>query len=315
MPTPEQVAAETLVLIEAQSEAREQIAQLTQAAVAAEIRAFTGWYDHPAITAFAGRLAKITRAGQKQTALSTDAFATRILRYLTGRARPVGAVPVADLRAVPLESVYGRLADQFRYLDSPRGHRTPEAWAGSHDPAGDKIDPFPRLTREAVLDRVILRGATQVDDNLSLAFQHQWQADLEQASTDVIGWRRVIHPELSRSGTCGLCLVASDRQYARGDLMALHSHCVCSVLPIIGDGSGEVRFDPGASLNRADLKEIYAQAGGKTAADDLYRTRFKVDLHSELGPRLTYLGHNTRTARQALADDDIPPAEPAVRVP
>ena len=38
---------------------------------------------------------------------------------------------------------------------------------------------------------------------------------------DIRAYRRVIHPELSKGGTCGLCIAASDRIYFVDDLLAL----------------------------------------------------------------------------------------------
>jgi hypothetical protein len=46
------------------------------------------------------------------------------------------------------------------------------------------------------------------------------------AAEDVTGYRRVIHPELSKSGTCGLCVAAADRIYYVDDLMPIHTNCV-----------------------------------------------------------------------------------------
>ncbi len=48
-------------------------------------------------------------------------------------------------------------------------------------------------------------------------------------SRGVTQYRRVIHPELSKTGTCGLCAVASTRTYHTSALMPLHSNCKCGV--------------------------------------------------------------------------------------
>jgi hypothetical protein len=298
MPTAEETTAQTLLLVQAQSSAREQIRQLTVAQVVAEIRLFRAWYDHDAITAFAGRLAKIARSGQKQTAISTDAYAARVLKVFLGRGRPVGPVPVAELRAVPLESVYGRLADEFRYLEATRGPDAPAALLERRRDDGVLIDPFPRLTREAILDRVVLRGEVQTGDNLTLAMTHQWQADIEDVP-QVTGFRRVLHPELSQGGSCGLCVAASTRLYSKAELLPVHARCACTVTPVIGDE------DPGGAINARDLKALYAKAGS-TAAADLKRVRVVESAHGELGPRLSFAGHNVRTEADAERDDLIP---------
>lgn len=304
MPTPAQTTAEALLLIQAQAQARQQVTELTQAAVAAEVRAFSGWYSPAQITALAARLAKVTRAGQKQTATSTDAFAGRILRLLVGR-RPVAPqrVPLDGLRGVPLESVYGRLADNYRWLEATRGPDAPEARLDR----GPDVDPFPRLTHEAILDRVVLRSELQVDDNLTLAFTRQWVEDIADVP-EVTGYRRVVHPELVAVGSsapgpvCGLCLVVSTRLYRKEDLLPVHARCRCSVAPVIGDPDGD--GDPGAVINARDLRDIYRQAGG-TASAKLKATKVFVAEHSELGPRLTFADHSHRTAADAATDDAV----------
>ncbi len=98
-------------------------------------------------------------------------------------------------------------------------------------------------------------------------------------SSKVTGWRRIIHPERSASGTCGLCVVAATRLYSTDELRALHGGCKCTELPVFA-GS-----DPGLKLTEDDLKTIYAGAGS-TGADDLRRTRISIREHGELGPIL-----------------------------
>lgn len=299
-----QTLAEAALLVQVQAQSREQITTLTQAAVLAEVRAFTGWYDSPSITTLAARLAKLTRAGQRQTAISTDAFGRRILRLLTNR-RPAGRGPVdtsSGLRGIPLESVYGRLADSYRWLDSTRGPGAPGALLERPD-----AEPLTRLGIEEILSRVTTRAAVQVDDNLSLAFREQWASVLAGAPAVVVGYRRVLHPELARGGSCGLCVAASGNRYSRADLLPIHSRCNCAVMPVLGDADGNVTDDPGADLNEADLSLLYEKAGGTTAGRALKKTRFTVVQNSETGPRLVYLGHNHRTVTDAESDDAIAP--------
>lgn len=101
----------------------------------------------------------------------------------------------------------------------------------------------------------------------------------------VLGYRRVIRPELSMHGACGLCVVAATQWYTRGDLKAIHARCKCIVLPVTKEE------DPGTALNRDDLRQsldfIYASAGGNTR-NKLKRIRVAVRDHGELGSTLTY---------------------------
>lgn len=86
----------------------------------------------------------------------------------------------------------------------------------------------------------------------------------------VTGWRRVIHPELSEGGTCGLCVAATTRVYTTGNLQPIHEGCHCTVLPIVGDD------DPGDALNRLDLGNLYEAAGDTTDGWTLKQTRYQV---------------------------------------
>jgi hypothetical protein len=288
-----------LVRVEAQQ--RQAIDAVVTAAVVAEVRDFGGWYSSPDITKFAGRLAKLVRAGQRQTASSTESYATRILALLLGRRpTPPGVIRVGDLRGgVPLESVYGRLADQYRYLYASRG-------PGAVLEGG--VEP---LTDLEILNRLVDRAEVQTGDNLGLAMRDQWAAEIEAAPVQVTGFRRVIHPELVAEGStspgpvCGLCAVVSTRLFLRGDLLPLHARCRCSVSPVVGDADGD--GDPGSALNKADLARVYKEAGS-TGAADLKRTKIRIVDHAELGPRLVFDGHEVRTAAEAVRADEVPAA-------
>lgn len=99
----------------------------------------------------------------------------------------------------------------------------------------------------------------------------------------ITGWRRVIHPELSRSGTCGLCVSAATRIYTTSDLKPLHKRCFCTVMGITADS------DPGDALNRVDLGDLYDDAGGTTDGWTLKQTRYQV------GPDGTLVAAKVRT--------------------
>lgn len=100
-------------------------------------------------------------------------------------------------------------------------------------------------------------------------------------------YRRVLHPELSKSGPCGLCVVAADRVYSKSHLMPLHGRCVCATAPI---GVG----DAGWHLNRKELNRLYRAAGGTTEGKALSQLRVQVGQHGELGPILTRKQAETR---------------------
>jgi hypothetical protein len=121
------------------------------------------------------------------------------------------------------------------------------------------------------------------DGNLMLAQRLAEQQTLRTAQArdpKVIGYRRVIHPELSKGGVCGLCVAASDRVYHVEDLKPIHVRCKCGVVPVTD------AHDPGLHLNRSDLRGLYTDSGS-TAGANLKRTRYDVVHHAELGPVLT----------------------------
>lgn len=286
-------AAEAALLIEAASQERQALAESTAALVTAQVRAFGSWWDSDAITRLAKDLTRITTPAQRQTSTLTSAYAQRLLRLLLGRTpKAVATVPPGGLRKVPLDTVYGRLADEYRWLTATRVTNL----APGKTP----------LTSDQVLERVVTRAEVQVDDNLSLAMRDQWHRVMDAAPRQVVGFRRVIHPELVAVGSatpgpvCGLCLVAADRRYGREELLELHDRCRCSVTAVVGEWDGD--GDPGSALNASDLADLYKAAGGTTSGGTLKRVKVEVTHHSELGPRLVVKGHRTRTARQARAD-------------
>jgi hypothetical protein len=144
-------------------------------------------------------------------------------------------------------------------------------------------------------------------EDLSLADRDESRRVFEENRKKVLGYRRVIHPELSEDGTCGLCLVASQRFYSVEDLLDIHQPVEnCTVMPIFkGD-------DPGLRLNDDDLKTIYA-AAGSTHAEDLLNTRISVREHGELGPVLVKQGDHFRTAKEAGRPEYVKPTPDSVR--
>lgn len=134
-------------------------------------------------------------------------------------------------------------------------------------------------------------ATVMTETNNTLAMRQASQIALSQLASEanVTGFRRVLRPELSKTGSCGLCIAASDQVYSRAQLMPLHANCNCDVLPIVGAAGGT--GDPGNSLNNLDLGSLYAAAGDSTDGRDLKRIRFEVNEHGELGPVLTVEGH------------------------
>lgn len=123
---------------------------------------------------------------------------------------------------------------------------------------------------------------------------------------EIIGYRRVFHPELSETGSCGLCIAASDRIYKLAELKPIHDECKCTVAPVIrrtGPDGDEVVDDPGQRITSDDLDQLYTDAGttsGRTKGNNLKRTRYVIEEHAELGPVLTRVSPDpVRTAKPA----------------
>lgn len=176
---------------------------------------------------------------------------------------------------------YGRVADQYRMQVVTRGE--PELKARKH---------------------ALVRIAAVAETDVTLAVREQYRASLTGMSgplRDVRGWRRILHPEQSESGPCGLCVVASDRIYKISDLEPIHLRCRCEVLPVIGD------LDPGIDLSSDDLDRIYEAAGGtggdvikdgKRHSGRLKKLRVALVENGELGPVLVDADQHHRGVRE-----------------
>ena len=309
--TPAQLAT-LLTLVQAQAALRRQITQTAVNAAVAILSVFDGWWEPRAVSAMVTRVLRVVQPAQRNAARTTAAFVARVGREMTGRpVRPVAAIDVTQLRRaitpqiarelvdgdrpVPYVilgdldngpstqidedielavgddadvldpgEVYGRIAEQYRYQVAAEGK--PEAKA-----------------RQRALVRIEAAAATDV----TAAVREQWRASMERL--EAARYRRILHPEMSESGPCGLCVVAADRTYRVKDLQPIHKRCVCEVLPVIGD------MDPGIQLNYDDLDRVYQAAGG-TGGDvikngrrhslGLKNLRVALTENAELGPYL-----------------------------
>lgn len=279
-------------------QARDTAAAWAKAQIGA-IWATTNPYDDGQVADFAARSAQVMQAAQNaagRTAAIAQSLQLRSIGMQAGTADPTlpldvrgSSATIADgtitLHARPVtvdydsgpavrvtaddmttEAVFQRPAETFRYV------------AAEGDKAGLRwIDDAKAQSN--------LRISNLVDDNLMLTQRLAQQevlaqvVNLDRPGPKIIGYRRVIHPELSETGTCGMCIAAADRIYHIKELMPLHFRCKCTVAAITAD------HDPGDDANSIDLKTLYEHAGGKTVSH-LKRTRYDVDEHGELGPVL-----------------------------
>lgn len=111
-------------------------------------------------------------------------------------------------------------------------------------------------------------------------------------------FRRVIHPEMSEGGTCGLCVAAAHRKYSTPNLRPIHDGCKCTVAP------GNDDIDPGKDLNDDDLDKVY-KAAGTADGYTLKQARF-VYRDGDLTPvkERVKKGKRSTTGASARAYDD-----------
>lgn len=282
--------AELQALVEAQSQLRDQQSKLAQAGVRRAFEQVRDFRDPRQTRRAVTEAVKVVQSAQRRIASVTDGYMARSTSALTGRrVDAVGAVDVRSLRrklpqdiietlaegrsvtaeqarkaqsrveAVPAEQVYGRVADHVRFATVAKGMNEDQA----------KIDGLRRALIVADTD-IMLADRAQANRFLS-----------ERKPRGVVGYRRILHPELGGGGPpCGLCVVASDRLYHVEELMPIHARCRCSVAPATADS------DPGQSLNQQDLARIY-QAAGSNVGRALKQVRVLYTEHGELGPILT----------------------------
>ncbi|MDP7729503.1 hypothetical protein [Mycobacterium sp. TY813] len=186
-------------------------------------------------------------------------------------------IPKDDAEAT---KIFERAAETYRYERSI---------GAEHDAANAKAEQ---------------RIATIVDNNMMLSARLASQQTLMRVAEQderVIGYRRIIHPEASKGGVCGLCIAAADRVYKVSDLQPIHDRCECTISPVTTE------HDPGFTLNYDELERLYAHSAETapmetiynkgeaigtrralpTSAKALKKTRYQIVHHGELGPVLT----------------------------
>lgn len=226
-------------------------------------QAMRDWYDDDLVLARAARSATTVEAGQQSARQREQAYLRFVykemrIEYPEGLKLSIpGSVEIVYPRlGVDALEVWERPARDFRYHRSESG--------GS-------------IAEQEALQTVLERIRAMADTDLALA-RRQADQEVFQNTPEIIGYRRIIHPELSETGqSCGLCVVASTRMYKKEELLPIHDLCNCSVLPVTPTD------DPGNDLNEEDLQTLYDAAGSNTA-EDLLKTKVSFTEHGELGP-------------------------------
>ena len=277
------VEDDLVALVEQQEEQATSLLEAALAALSAPLTGFQGWYSYRATNPLLQVLGGLLGGFQAVAARNADAYMAQAITIATGRTfRPVGIRRTLLGRyGVDNPTVLGRVMDAYRYQQSQVDRTLLESVR-----TGTLLE-LPVEPLQAAQERL----ETIVETDLQTTARSQQQATLRASQTRVTGYRRIIHPELATTGTCGLCIAASDRIYSVGTLLPIHPGCHCTVLPITG------KIDTGV-INEVDLRQLYRQAGGTDAAL-LRQTRYRVDEHGELGPILAPADQPIRTERQA----------------
>ena len=194
---------------------------------------------------------------------------------VTGRTAQVPEYVVVRDNTDPWK-VSARPADAYRSLAVRTPDIRPHGWDDVNDAVYETVQSWLDAAGRRLADNALTDG---------VAAQNRASEEYFKAS-GIKRFRRIIHPELSKTGTCGLCVVAATNTFTRDDLMPLHNRCKCTVAPIRDN------IDPGLKLNSDDLQKIYdaaskAGGGSGTAARNLTQLRVTVRNDSELGPILT----------------------------
>ena len=239
-------------------------ADLDLRTIAAILAVYAGvnFYDDVAVQAAAEQAADVSNTATILVAGLMAQYLATVTSTMTGEDLPVPAVLLAPLRyGADMDRVFQRPIKMFRRKVSEG------------------------MSPEKAFELAMKYAATLTEANNTLAMRDATVKALEDLGPQagITGYRRVLRPELSKTGSCGLCIVASDQVYKRKQLMPLHENCNCDVLPIVGAKNGP--GDPGNSFNNLDLKAIYAQSDS-TSGEDLKKVRIQVNIHGEYGPSL-----------------------------
>lgn len=240
---------------------------------------FTWWGRPDMVNAAAAQSAVYVDVATRRARRLSRAYMLQQLRMIDAEPATVPLIEDTYPRSgTPIVEVYKRPARQLEHLIRQE-QKVIERKTGT-------IPDLPDVITDEMMRSFEERLTSLVEDDVAATVRDEAQKVMWSAPK-VIGYRRLIHPEFSKTGTCGLCVVASSRFYTKSELMPLHDKCKCTISPITATR------DMGLRLNDEDLARIY-EAAGSTYAEDLKRIAVEVREHGELGPILTRKGESFR---------------------
>lgn len=255
------IAAATGFWVDQSATAADQITTNAAAAAASAWSSYARWYDAALVAQQAADLAALSGNAQEAVTGLFAEYIAQLTSSMTQNPRirtPKIQTPTIRNGVDPV-LVHSRPATVFK-----------ETFAFTGD-------------EDLALSRSIERSIQLIETDIMLAARQAQQEAMSEVDETITHYRRVLRPELSKTGSCALCIVASTQIYKLKDLLPIHGRCKCETMPIVG------HIDPGQTLNQADLKRLY-EAAGSTNGLDLKRVRVQVNEHGELGPVLTVRG-------------------------
>lgn len=282
-----EAAATVAALVHAQGQAYGKVEDSLAAGVKKLMdRMFNRWYFQKDVDQFVDDVIPLVREAQEQIADLTEQYMDSINEALGVKIKP------------SMRNKHVELPKRLRQVDPKTEWNRPARAARVARLLG--ADEFQA-------NELAQQRAQQMARMDALKAQQEAEKQRWGVSDDIIGYRRIIHPELGKGGpVCALCVVAATRIYSTETLKALHGGCRCSVSPVLRDGTGIIT-DPGFDLNRDDLDKLYEAAGGNTR-DDLLTINVGTIEHGELGPILVNEKYKNRTvAKPKKLEDRLAP--------
>jgi hypothetical protein len=260
------------------------------------------WYNSRGIEQWAGRLADMITDFELSAARDADAGMAELVSLVTKKPfRPIGMglrnIPQNIRKDVTPAGVFGRVADTYRFAQKQDDEAARALLKLPHDAPVPVLGVTPAEAAQSRLEGLVRH-------NLKLAQRDAANATLRAAADKglIIGYRRILHPELARTGDCGMCIASSTRLYHSDHLLPLHPGCHCLPLPVTATS------DPGGFINDSELARFYSDAGSNRV-EDLRKTRYRVDENGEIGPVLAPHDEPIRTKRE-VARAERPIAKP-----
>lgn len=243
-----------------------------------------------AYRALTGRQRDRTVATAAQLWLLMDSWSDEAAEALLSQLLPValaGQRVVANATGAYLQSMIG--APVRLDLDEVTGAALRSGTDPSEVYMRAVVKARTAYSRTDLVDAGINAGLDQllatVEQDLQLASTHAARAAMQQGRVDA--YRRA-----TRSAACPLCVAASDRVYGTSELLPIHSHCRCVVVP-------------GEKLPRGLRRASNAQ-------DPLDGRGLLIDDSGEIGPVLDYADrakNAKRSSKPRFTADTITPAE------